>query len=104
MSLVNDFVGCDVHPCGVPGEIAITAADWSAGRTVLQFWDDVVAQRYRVWRATDCRAAEHFVDVTALDDDDTDTTFQDAFAGPFACWIVEGVGPDGAGPWGHFGR
>jgi hypothetical protein len=104
VSLVNDFVGCDVHPCGIPGEIAITAVDWSAGRTVLRFQDDVVAQRYRVWRATDCRAAQNFVDVTALDDDDTDTTFQDTFAGPYACWIVEGVGPDGAGPWGHFGR
>jgi hypothetical protein len=71
---------------------------------MLRFQDDVVAQRYRVWRATDCRAAENFVDVTALDDDDTDTAFQDPFEGPFACWIVEGVGPDGAGPWGHFGR
>ena len=104
VSLVNDFVGCDVHPCGIPGEIAITAVDRAAGGTVLRFQDDVVAQRYRVWRATDCRAAESFVDVTALDDDDTDTTFRDLFEGPYACWIVEGVGPDGAGPWGHFGR
>ncbi len=104
VTLTNDFVGCDVHPCGIPGEIAIASADWSAGRTVLSFQRDVVAQRYRVWRATDCRAAENFTDVTALDDDDTDTTFQDPFGGPFACWIVQGVGPDGAGPWGHFGR
>ncbi len=104
VSLTSDFVGCDVHPCGVPEEIAITAVDRSAGSTMLRFRDDVVAQRYRVWRATDCRAAENFVDVTALDDDDTDTMFRDPFAGPYACWIVEGVGPDGAGPWGHFGR
>jgi hypothetical protein len=80
---------------------------WPTGRPAVPSCnssDDVVAQRDRVSRVTDCRAAESFVDLTALDDDDTDTTFQDTFGGPFVCGIAEGVGPDSAGPRGHFGR
>lgn len=104
LSLSNDFVGCDVSPCGIPAEISLEQMAREGGRTVLTWKDDVVALQYRIWRATDCRAAASFTEITDQDDNPADTTFHDPFAGPFACWIVQGVGPDGAGLWGHFGR
>lgn len=104
VTLNNDFVGCDVHACGIPEEIPFDQMTWEAGQTVMTWKDDVVAVSYKVWRATDCRVATNFTDVTALDGNPSDTTFSDPFAGPFACWIIQGVGPDGSGPWGHFGQ
>jgi hypothetical protein len=104
VSLESDFVGCDTSACGIPAEIAAVRARRELEETVLRWEDDPVAATFRVWRSTTCSTAESFTDVTDLDDDPSDDEFADPFAGAFACWIVQGVGPDGDGPWGHFGR
>jgi hypothetical protein len=94
---------CDSHPCGVPGEVSVTSVDKDAGDVVLQWWDDPVCNEFRVWRSTDPSAAGAFSDVSSEDPDPTDTVFRDTSGGPLLYWIVQGRGPDGDGPWGHYG-
>ncbi|UCF67781.1 MAG: hypothetical protein JSV80_00320 [Acidobacteriota bacterium] len=99
------FEACDASACGVPNEVELTSVTLDGDDTLLAWWDDPVAVRYRVYRSIDPNGGEDsFDDVTSLDDDDTDASFRDPTDAPFACWIVQGVGPDGDGPWGHFGR
>ncbi len=98
------FTSCDGHACGIPDEVRITSVTREDGKTVLRWWDDPVAAHYRAWRSNDPSSADNFSDVTSEDDDDTDAVFRDGTDAGFACWIVQGVGPDGDGPWGHYGR
>lgn len=98
VSLRSVFVGCDISACGIPGDCRITSVSRDGEDTVLEWWDDPVAARYQVYRSYDPSAAEHFDDVTALDDDDTDRIFRDPSDAGFARWIVQGIGPDGDGP------
>jgi hypothetical protein len=95
---------CDAHPCAVPGEVRLEQVWRDAGETVLSWWDDPVCTEFRVWRSDDPTGEDAFSDVTAEDPDPTDTRFRDGSGGSFRCWIVQGIGPDGDGPWGHFGR
>jgi hypothetical protein len=95
---------CDAHSCAVPGEVRLEDVYRDGGDTVLEWWDDPVCTEFRVWRSDDPTREEAFTDVTGEDPDPTDTRFRDASGGSFQCWIVQGVGPDGDGPWGHFGQ
>jgi subtilisin-like proprotein convertase family protein len=95
---------CDAHPCGVPGEVRITSVTRQGNEVDLEWRDDPLCLEFGVFRAADPSQASAFDDVTAEDPDPTDTLFHDASGDPFLCWIVEGRGPDGTGPWGHFGR
>jgi carboxypeptidase D len=70
---------------------------------VLEWWPYPGLDSYKVYRATDATSAGGFVDVTAEDDDNTDTLFIDASTEPLAFFLVTGVGPNGEGPQGHFG-
>jgi hypothetical protein len=101
VELRSAFVSCDASACGVPGSLEIVDVYREAGETVLVWWDDPVAERYVVYRSTDPSASGSFDDVTALDDDDTDATFRDPAEDPLDCWVVQGIGPDGAGPTDH---
>ena len=94
---------CDAHPCGVPGEVKITSVGKDAGDVVLEWWDDPLCLEFGVFRSAAPSQPGAFDDVTSEDPDPTDTLFHDASGGPFLGWIIEGRGPDGAGPWGHFG-
>ncbi|MBP7147104.1 MAG: choice-of-anchor J domain-containing protein [Acidobacteria bacterium] len=94
--LLSVFEGCDLSACGIPCELAIASMSWANGAVQLAWGDDPVAASYRVERTYDPSAT--FEDVTALDDDATDTNFADPTPAPFACWLVRGVGPDGEGP------
>lgn len=71
---------------------------------VLEWWPYPGMDSYRVYRATEATSADGFVDVTAEDDDDTDTRFVDTSTEPLAFFLVTGVGPGGEGPKGHFGQ
>ena len=42
--------------------------------------------------------------ILVVDSDPTDLEFRDTTADTLVFWIVEGRGPDGDGPWGHFGQ
>jgi hypothetical protein len=59
---------------------------------------------YRVWRASDPTAQTAFTDVTAEDPDPCDTSFLDSSGGDLSYWVVVGRGPEGDGPWGHYGH
>ncbi len=95
---------CDDSACGVPGEVKLTSVRKDADAVVLEWWSDPLCLTYQVWRASDPSAAENFSDVTGEDDDPADNTFRDTSGGTYRCWIVVGEGPDGVGPWGHYGR
>ena len=69
----------------------------------LNWWSYPGLDSYRVYRSNDPAAAAAFVDVTAEDDDSTDTFFLDTSTDPLNCFLVTGVGPQGEGPQGHFG-
>jgi len=94
---------CDAHPCGVPGETQGLLVARAAATSVVSWAADVLATSYKVHRSADPSYASAFDDVTGEDPDPTDTTFRDENAGGFACWLVTTAGPDGEGPWGHFG-
>ncbi len=70
----------------------------------LHWWPYPGLDSYRVYRATDPSDVGAFIDVTASDDDDTDTQFLDHGSDPLVFYIVTGVGPQGEGPKGHFGQ
>ena len=55
-------------------------------------------------RSTDPTSAGSFIDVTGEDQDSTDCIFNDSSGSPVLFWIIEGIGPDGDGPWGHYGQ
>jgi hypothetical protein len=95
---------CDAHACGVPGEVALSTVAKVGTDVELGWWDDPVCTQFRVWRSSDPTGAGQFSDVTAEDADPTDATFRDSSGGDLIYWIIEAVGPDGDGPWGHFGQ
>lgn len=96
-------VACDAHACGVPGEARGVLVTRVGASSVVTWSPDVLATSYRIHRSSDPSYAAAFGDVTGEDPDPTDTTFSDGSPGPFACWLVTEVGPDGDGPMGHFG-
>jgi subtilisin-like proprotein convertase family protein len=102
--LEEHYETCDAHPCGVPGEAWLATVAKEGGDVVLSWPGDPVCVAFRVFRAAAPSTAEAFQDVTAEDPDPTDTVFRDTSSGDLAYWIVVGSGPDGDGPWGHFGR
>jgi subtilisin-like proprotein convertase family protein len=69
----------------------------------LDWWPYPGLDSYRVYRSADASAPASFANVTAQDDDATDTTFLDASAGPLLFYLVTGVGPRGESPLGHSG-
>ena len=64
----------------------------------LRWWVYPGMLGYRVYRSDDASSAEAFIDVTAEDDDDTDTVFLDTSTAPLSYYLVTGVGPTGEGP------
>jgi hypothetical protein len=94
---------CDAHACGVPGEVELTDVRKTVDGVYLEWWDNPVCLDFRVWRSTDPTAAAQFIDVTSEDSDPADTGFLDTTEGSLF-WIIEGRGPDGDGPWGHYGQ
>jgi hypothetical protein len=95
---------CDTHACGIPGEVNLTAMSKSGGDVVLEWWENPLCIDHRVWRSTDPTSAGGFVDVTGEDPDSTDCIFEDGNGSSVIYWIIEGIGPDGDGPWGHYGQ
>lgn len=95
---------CDASVCGVPGEVELTAVTKEGAEVLLEWWSDPLCLTYQVWRSSDPTTASAFTDVTSEDPDPSDNLFRDASGGEFRCWIVVGEGPDGVGPWGHYGR
>ena len=94
----------DAYACGVPGAVQLMDVSRSVDDVLLSWWDDPVCLDFRVWRSSDPSQAGYFVDVTGEDADPTDTSFLDTSGDPLLFFIVEGRGPDGYGPWGHFGQ
>ena len=76
----------------------------SGGDALVSWKADVLALDYRVFRSADPSEAGSFQDVSAEDGDTTDNRFLDTSGGSLAAFIVTAVGPDGEGPWGHFGN
>ena len=72
--------------------------------TLLTWWHYPGMQSYRVYRSDDPSSAAAFLDVTAEDDDPTDTSFLDTSVQPLAYYLITAVGPQGEGPKGHFGQ
>jgi len=68
------------------------------GGVVFRWWPYPGLTSYRVYRATDPTSTGNFVDVTAEDGDDTDTSFLDGSTAPLVFYLVTGVGPLGEGP------
>ena len=94
---------CDANPCGVPGEVSIISVSKDAGDVILEWWDDPVCQDFMVWRSSDPSTSAAFDDVTSEDPDPVDYIFRDTSGGGLLYWIIQGSGPDGDGPWGHYG-
>ena len=69
---------------------------------MLEWWEDPLCIDFRVWRSTDPASAGGFVDATAEDPDSTDCTFRDSNGADALYWVIEAIGPDGVGPWGHY--
>ncbi len=103
LELESVFIGCDISACGIPDELTINSVTREGNETLIRWWDDPVAAHFRVRRSTNPTSGDSYEDVTHLDADDTDGLFRDTTNDDFACWLVEGTGPDGDGPWGHYG-
>ena len=92
----GNIVGWSVQVCGRPFETTLPpmkirdVAKHAGGGIDLRFWPYPSATSYRIDRSADPRAAGSFADVTAEDDDATDTSFLDTSAGD-AYWLVSGV-------------
>jgi len=84
--------------------VTITSVTKDGDAVVLEWWADPLCLTYQVWRSSDPSSADNFSNVTSEDDDTADNTFRDTSGGTYRCWIVVGEGPDGVGPWGHYGR
>jgi subtilisin-like proprotein convertase family protein len=95
---------CDSHACGIPGEVKLTAMSKAGGEVHLEWWENPLCIDHRIWRSSDPGSAGGFVDVTGEDPDSTDCLFNDSSGGSVIYWIIEGIGPDGDGPWGHYER
>jgi len=95
---------CDAHPCGVPGEVLLTAVSKNMDDVLLEWGTDPVCLDFRVWRSSDPHQAGSYVDVTMEDPDPSDASFLDTTGGSVLYWIIQGHGPDGDGPWGHYGQ
>ena len=65
---------------------------------LLRWWPYPGLNSYKVYRATDPSSPAMFLDVTAEDSDDTDTSFRDTTTLPLAYYLITGVGPQGEGP------
>ncbi|MDH3283921.1 MAG: M14 family zinc carboxypeptidase [Acidobacteriota bacterium] len=74
------------------------------GDVRLDWWPAGSAGSYRVYRASDPSSSVSFSDVTAMDGDASDTTFDDTSGGSIVYWIVTAEGHTGEGLWGHFGQ
>lgn len=93
---------CDTHPCGIPLEVKNVLVNRSGNQALVSWWADPLAISYQVWRSSNPQAAANFSEVTAEDPDPTDNQFLDSSPATYLCWIIQAVGPDGPGPWGHF--
>jgi subtilisin-like proprotein convertase family protein len=98
-----------VEVCGrpleaTPPEMRFRRHSVEPDGAVLEWWPYPGLDSYHVYRATDATSADGFVDVTAEDDDATDTRFLDTSTEPLAFFLVTGEGPNGEGPKGHFGE
>ena len=71
---------------------------------MLDWWPYPGMTGYRVYRSTDPSSAALFDDVTAEDDDVTDTRFEDRSPESLVFYLVTGIGTNGEGPLGHFGQ
>lgn len=94
---------CDGHACGIPGEMRVTGVSRDGADVLLEWWADPLCLEFRVWRSADASSQSSFADVSAEDPDPSDTQFRDSSSGSLLYWIIQGVGPDGDGPWGHYG-
>ena len=95
--------------CGRPfeastPEMKLRAASRSGDHGIFEWWPYPGLASYRVYRATSPSSAASFVNVTAEDPVVTDTLFEDSSTDPVVFFLVTGVGPQGEGAWGHFGR
>jgi hypothetical protein len=97
-----DEAVCDAHPCGIPGEVELIAVSRNSSAALLEWAADPLCLDFRVWRSTDPLQPASFNDVTAEDGDPTDASFLDGSGEPQLFWIIQGHGPDGDGPWGHY--
>lgn len=95
---------CDAHACGIPGEVRNVRVARDGNASVLTWWADPVAQRFTVLRSSSCTSAAGFTDVTGEDGNPADASFRDTSTGAFTAWLIVGEGPDGDGPWGHYGQ
>jgi hypothetical protein len=95
---------CDSSPCGVPGEVQLTSLSMNSPDVLIEWLSDPLCLDFKVWRTADPMQEATFVDVTAEDADPTDAKFLDTSGEPLLFWIIQGHGPDGNGPWGHYGR
>lgn len=91
-------------PAASPVKSSRSRATRSGPNVGVSWRADVLALSYKVYRSADPTLASAFTDVTAEDPTPTDTTFMDASTGSFAAFIITSQGPDGEGPWGHFGQ
>jgi carboxypeptidase D len=71
---------------------------------LVEWWPYPGLGSYKVYRATDPSSAAAFLDVTGEDGDDSDTLFVENSTAPLFYYLVTGVGAQGEGPMGHFGR
>jgi len=65
---------------------------------LLEWWAYPDISSYRVYSSTDASNPAAFIDVTAGDDDDTNTRFLDESTAPLLFYRVTAVGPGGEGP------
>ncbi len=95
---------CDAAACGVPGESRHLMVTKQGTDALLEWWADPVCVEFRILRSGDATNADAFSDVTSEDGDATDNQFRDSSGGTLRYWLIQGKGPDGDGPWGHYGR
>ena len=86
-----------------PPELRFRTVERQGQAVRLDWWPYPGLDSYRVYRSSDPSAAAAFANVTAADDDPTDTTFLDASPGPLLFYLVTGVGWNGESPLGLSG-
>jgi carboxypeptidase D len=86
-----------------PPEMRFRAVRREGQAARFDWWPYPGLDSYRVYRSADASAVASFIDLTAQDDDATDTTFLDSSAAPLLFYLVTGVGPRGESPLGHSG-
>jgi subtilisin-like proprotein convertase family protein len=95
---------CDAFACGVPPEVLMTSMYKQSGDVVMEWLYDPLCVSFRVWRSADPTVAGGYVEVTGEDPDPTDIQFVDTSNDDVLFWIIQGTGPDGDGPWGHYSQ